>query len=117
MTRTFDGVDVVIDLLFASSGIEPEVARAAESLEILAGLSLPVATIGHLVALKVLARDDETRPQDLADLRALVAVANPSDLALAQESVVLIETRGFNRGRDLRRALANVVASTRRPAP
>lgn len=70
MTRTFDGVDVVIDLLFASSGIEPEVAQAAEFLEVIPDLRLPVATVGHLIALKVLARDDVARPQDLADLRA-----------------------------------------------
>jgi len=109
MTRGFDGIDVVVDLLFASSGIEPEVAQAAETLEITAGLMLPVATVGHLIALKILARDDATRPQDLADLRALLSAANPEDLALAQRSVELIETRGFNRGRNLRVALRELV--------
>ena len=112
MTRTFSGIDVVVDLLFASSGIEAEVARAAEVLEIMTGLTLPVATIGHLIALKVLARDDTTRPQDVADLRALIAAAGPADLAVAQESVILIEERGFNRGRDLRAGLAELVASS-----
>jgi len=109
MTRGFDGIDVVVDLLFASSGIEPEVAQAAETLEITAGLMLPVATVGHLIALKILARDDATRPQDLADLRALLSAANPEDLALAQQSVELIETRGFNRGRNLRVALRELI--------
>jgi hypothetical protein len=32
---------------------------------------VPVARIGHLMALKVLARDDRRRPQDFDDLRAL----------------------------------------------
>ncbi|MDT5028225.1 MAG: hypothetical protein QOE61_4651 [Micromonosporaceae bacterium] len=105
MAREFDGVDVVVDLLFASSGIEAEVAQAAELLEIAPGLPLPVATIGHLIALKVLARDDVTRPQDLADLRALLAAASAEDLDLARQAVALVEARGFNRGRDLGKAL------------
>jgi hypothetical protein len=43
----------VLDLLFASSGIEPEIVQAAENLEILPDLRIPVAEIGHLIALKV----------------------------------------------------------------
>jgi len=64
---------VVIDLLFASSGIEPEIMQAAERREIVAGLVVPIARTGHLMALKVLARDDHSRPQDLDDLRPLLA--------------------------------------------
>jgi hypothetical protein len=48
--------DAVVDLLFASCGIEPEVVAAAEAVELFAGLIVPVATVGHLIALKVLAR-------------------------------------------------------------
>ncbi|HCT77507.1 MAG TPA: hypothetical protein DGG94_21400 [Micromonosporaceae bacterium] len=103
--------DVVVDLLFASSGIEPEIARAAEVLEIVPGLTLPVATTGHLIALKLLARDDQTRPQDLADLRALCAPATSEDLAMARDAVRLITERGFNRGRDLLAALEDITAS------
>ena len=110
LTRAFDGIDVVVDLLFASSGIEPEIAKASEVLEIAPGLSLPVATIGHLIALKILARDDLARPQDLADLRALLAVATNEDLDVVRESTELIEARGFNRHRDLRQALADLIA-------
>lgn len=97
--------NVVVDLLFASSGIEPEVTQAAEMTEIVSGLSLPIATTGHLIALKLLARDDQTRPQDLMDLRALMKVATASDRALARESVRLIAERGYDRGRDLMAAL------------
>lgn len=66
-----DGVGVVVDLIFATVGIEAEIVADAEVLEILPAVSMPVATVGHLAALKLLARDDETRPQDAADLRAL----------------------------------------------
>ena len=60
-----------------------------------------VARTGHLIALKVLSRDEVTRPQDLVDLRALLRVASPAELARARESLVLITTRGYHRGRDL----------------
>lgn len=47
-----DGPDgVMVDLLLASSGVEPEIVAAAERLEILPGLVVPVATAGHLVQL------------------------------------------------------------------
>lgn len=72
-----DGVGVVVDLIFATAGIEAEIVADAEVLEILPAVSLPVATVGHLVALKLLARDDETRPQDAADLRALAWCSVP----------------------------------------
>lgn len=97
--------DVVVDLLFASSGIEQEIAQAAERIEIVPGLTLPVATTGHLIALKLLARDDERRPRDAADLRNLAAVASSEDRDLARQAVELIKARGFDRDRDLSQAL------------
>jgi hypothetical protein len=73
--------------------------------EIVPGLSLPIATTGHLIALKLLARDDQTRPQDLVDLRALREVATASDCALAWDSVRSISERGYDRGRNLTAAM------------
>lgn len=101
---------VIVDILFASSGIESEVVAAAEPLEILPGLTMPVALTGHLIAVKLLARDDERRPQDFADLLALRAVAGPADLKLAREAVALITQRGFDRGRDLLAAFDDLFA-------
>jgi predicted nucleotidyltransferase len=92
---------VVVDVLFASSGIEPEVAEEAERLEVLPGLVVPVARLGHLIALKVLARDDRTRPRDAEDLRGLLAEASDADLTLARGALEQISERGFARGRDL----------------
>jgi predicted nucleotidyltransferase len=112
LTRASDGMDVIVDLLFASSGIEPEAVLAAEPLELTPGLVVPVAKTGHLIALKLLARDDATRPQDLGDLRALMSAAQAEDVEIARQSVGLIEDRGFNRERDLRKALNDLVAGT-----
>ena len=96
-----DGVGVVVDLIFATAGIEAEIVADAEVLEILPAVSMPVATVGHLVALKLLARDDETRPQDAADLRALALVLGPEDQSTARTAVELIMKRGYARGRSL----------------
>lgn len=101
---------IVVDVLFASSGIEREVVESAERLRILEGIEVPVATIGHLIALKVLSRDDVKRPQDLVDLRALLNAASDSDLGLARRSLALISARGYGRGRDLLRDFESLQA-------
>ena len=96
-----DALGTVVDLLFASSGIEPEIVAAADLIEAVPGLTAPVARLGHLIALKVLARDDRTRPQDRVDLAALLTRADAAALGEARESLVLITRRGFQRGRNL----------------
>jgi Nucleotidyl transferase AbiEii toxin, Type IV TA system len=106
-------VGVVVDLLFASSGIEPEIVAQADALEVFAGVVAPVARVGHLLAVKVLARDDEHRPQDAIDLRALLRAATDEDIALARESAHLIVRRGFHRGRDVATSLEQAIAQYR----
>jgi len=104
------GVDTnVVDLLFASSGIEREIVTAAEPLEVLPSLTVPVARTGHLIALKLLARDDKRRPQDHVDLRALVVVADDGERVLAGAACEAIVARGFARGRDLIAALRSLL--------
>lgn len=92
---------VLVDLLFASSGVEAEIVAAAESLEILPGLVVPVAPAAHLAVLKLLARDDATRPQDAIDLRALRPTLTRRDHDEVHRLVGLVTARGFNRDRDL----------------
>jgi hypothetical protein len=99
-----------VDLLFASSGIEPEIVAAADRIEALPGLDLPVARIGHLIALKVLSRDDRLRPQDRVDLAALLARADAEAFGQAREALALVTRRGYQRERDLPAALAAAVA-------
>lgn len=97
-----EGADgVVVDLLFGSSGIESDVVALAEPIEVLPGLEVPVARTGHLVALKILARDDRTRPQDRIDLLALLRDVKAAELTLARAALRQIGARGFARGKDL----------------
>src|SRR5713226_9575459 len=48
---------IVIDLLFASCGIEPEIVAQSELVEVFPSLRVPVARRPHLIAMKLLARD------------------------------------------------------------
>jgi hypothetical protein len=102
---------VIVDLLFASSGIESEIVASAEPLEVLPGLSVPVAGLPHLVATKLPAQDD-ARPQDAADLMSLAPLASSNDLESARKLVRLIEERGYNQGRDLGSALERLIAAS-----
>jgi hypothetical protein len=100
------GSDVIVDLLFASSGIENEVVASATRLQVLPRLSAPVATTGHLIALKTLAG----RNQDLTDLGSLIPAASAKDLEAARQAVRLIQARGFNREQDVVADLDKLIA-------
>lgn len=98
---------VGVDLLFASSGIEAEIVAAAEVREVSLGLYVPVARIGHLIALKVLAGRDKDR----TDARSLLQRAALEDLQLARESLDRVERQGLHRGKDLQAELARLLVS------
>ncbi len=88
---------IIVDLLFASSGIEPELVQKAMPFEIAPGLSTWVATAGHLLALKVLA----SRPQDLVDAGNLLVEMDDGERQRAKQAARLIQERGFARQKDL----------------
>jgi predicted nucleotidyltransferase len=113
LTRSQEPATPVIDLLFASSGIEAEIVAEADEIELLSQLPVRVATTGHLIALKVLARDDVTRPQDVSDLRALLGVASAGDVTQARAALTLIAKRGYHRGRDLQAELEMLLRTFR----
>jgi hypothetical protein len=95
-----DGGGVILDLLFSSSGIEPEVVLASQEIELFGGTRTAIATVGHLLALKALSESD-SRPQDTIDLVALSKAAQHTDWDAAFTAAALITDRGYNRGRDL----------------
>ncbi len=101
---------VVVDLLAATSGIEPEVVAAAEAFEVYAGFSVPLGTTGHLLALKTLAG----RFQDLADFQNLLRHAEDRHLQDAREALDLITRRGFDRGKDLLADFAKLLEVARK---
>jgi len=90
----------LVDLLFASSGIEPELVAAADRIDVLEGAVLPTARIPHLIAMKVLSETDE-RLQDRIDLKHLVEAATNPELGEVPELLSLIENRGYGRQKNL----------------
>jgi hypothetical protein len=98
---------VVADLLFASSGIEQEIVAAAEPVEVLPGLVVPVARTGHLIAMKALAG----RELDARDARWLWEAADEGERQLARDALAEITRRRFNRGKDLFSELARLLAA------
>ena|SRR5690554_57896 len=101
--------NIVIDFLFASSGIEPEISAEARSIEIAPNIVVPVARPGHLFALKLLSADLKTRPQDFIDLKNLSTYLDPEERDAARQAVQLIEQRHFNRERDLQALLEEML--------
>lgn len=96
--------NIHVDILFASSGIEKEIIEQAEVIEIFQGIEIPIARIGHLLALKILSESPE-RPRDTQDIKNLISFATEEDILLAKESCTLISKRGFHRQRDLAQLL------------
>lgn len=99
---------VLADLLFASSGIEEQIARQADLLEVLPNVFIPVAKTGHLLAMKVLAlrpNRPQDRPQDLTDIRELLRVAGPEEIERCRGAIDAISIAGYDRGKDLRAEL------------
>jgi len=100
MTRLLNADGISIDLLVASSGVEAEIVKDAQRLEVIKGTVLPVARIGHLIALKLLSVAPG-RETDLQDLRHLADIADADEWARSTRAVELIEERGYARGRNL----------------
>jgi hypothetical protein len=98
--RLRSGAQINIDLLAASSGIEPEIIDSATGVEIEEIGTIPVARAEDLLATKLLSMS-KRRPQDLVDARGLVG-ANPDlDIDDVRRRLELIRSRGFHRDRDL----------------
>ena len=98
-------VEVFVDLLFGTSGIEQEVVASATELEVFPGFVDRLASVPSLIAMKVLSADWKTRPQDILDLQSLLEVASTEDIEKSRKLLDLITKRGYNRNKDLLRDL------------
>lgn len=107
--RPLSGTQFIVDLLFQTSGLEREIVAAASPILVMPHLRVPVATRGHLIAMKVLSVGPD-RLRDADDLEGLVSQADEADLEQAREGLRLIEERGRSRGKDLLADLNAIVA-------
>ena len=78
----------------------------AELVEVFPQVTVPVASLGDLIAMKILARDDLTRPQDRLDLKALLGRAKSHDKQTARLALEQISSSGYSRGRQLTNELS-----------
>lgn len=103
---------VVVDLLFASCGLEHEVSSRAEEMEIPEIGRVPVARAEELLAMKLLSMR-EARLQDRLDAQRLLEVG-AVDLDAVRANLALIRSRGFDRGQDLESKLEELLAELAR---
>ncbi|MBK8100705.1 MAG: hypothetical protein IPK26_26760 [Planctomycetes bacterium] len=101
-----------LDLLFATCGIENEIVAGSCVLDLAALGTVPVANVGHLIAMELLS-ESEVRLQDRSDLQALIRVASSREIELAKAGAKLIEQRGFARGKRLLDVLAGFLVRQR----
>lgn len=100
---------VVVDLMFASCGIEREVIRRASPVELPGIGAVPVACAEELIAMKVLSMTDR-RLQDRMDAQRLLEHGRV-DIARVRANLQLIRDREFERGEDLHAKLDSVLSS------
>lgn len=111
------GTQFLLDLLFATSGIEAEAVQSAERIAVTPRIKLPVASRPNLIAMKVLSAGAEGRGRDVEDLERLLQHASEDDLAEARRALALITERGRNRGKDLQAEFDRYLQRFRKPPP
>lgn len=99
---------VKVDLLFASSGIEPEIVGRATPIDLGSAGRVPVAGAEELLAMKVLSMTD-TRLQDRIDAQRLLQFTPDLSLDRVREHLSRIKARGYAREQDLEAKLALVL--------
>ena len=103
---------VKVDLLFASSGIEPEIVASSSEIDVLSVGALPVASAEDLLATKVLSMT-ERRLQDRVDAQNILKYREHLDLVAVRARLELITQRGFHREQDLDAKLDALVREER----
>lgn len=98
-----------LDVLFSLAGIEAEVAKRAERIEILPGLEIPVASLGDLIAMKLLGAGEPGREHDWRDLRSLVARASDEDLEVTLAAIASLGIQGRASAHQLEARLRSVL--------
>jgi Nucleotidyl transferase AbiEii toxin, Type IV TA system len=101
------GTQFLLDVMFATTGIEAEAVAAAARVNVTPRIVLPVATVQHLIAMKVLSSGAPGRSRDEDDLQRMIENATSKELAEAQNALGLMTERGRNRGKNLEAEFQN----------
>ncbi len=98
---------VVVDLMFASCGIEPEIIKRATVVSLPSVGELPVAASEELVAMKILSMS-ELRLRDRLDALQLLKHGDV-DIARVDANLALITQRQFDRDQELSAKLQSLL--------
>jgi hypothetical protein len=98
--RLVSRIGFPVDLLAASSGIEPEIVASAQPVKFEIAGSIPVALAEDLLAMKLLSAR-VGRAKDWDDARGLFETNPALDVAVVRARLQLITDRGFARKQDL----------------
>jgi hypothetical protein len=99
---------VIVDLLFASSGIEEEIINKATLLDMGIAGQVPVARAEELLAMKLLSMS-AVRLQDRIDAQRLLQFVPELDVVVVRTLLEKIAERGFARDQDLLGKLDSVL--------
>lgn len=103
---------VVVDLLGASCGLEPEIVARATPVDFGFERAVPVARAEDLLAMKVLSMTAR-RLQDRIDAGSLLSMNRELDLDAVRVALSTIQSRGFGRGQDLSSKLQSLLDDAR----
>jgi predicted nucleotidyltransferase len=109
MLSSSRGSEIPLDILSNSCGIEHHIVKQAIKLEVLPAVWLPVAALGHLIAMKILSHHDISRLQDKVDLMGLLRKAGPKDIDLAKSALIQIAQAGYATNRNLLIELQEII--------
>jgi len=105
---------IIVDLLFASSGIESEVVRGATSMTVTKNVKMPVASTEELIAMKILSMSAR-RLQDRIDVQRLIQYSTRLDVERIRRNLRLIVERGYHRDEDLLAQFEQLLSDTELP--
>ena len=100
---------VIVDLIFATTGIELQIVEHATHIRMDEELSVPFSGAEELLAMKVLSMVPD-RPQDEIDARNLLAYNSDIDLDRVRMYLQTMTTRRFHRGQNLENKLSKLLA-------
>ena len=100
---------ITVDLLFASTGIEPEIVKRATIVDVPGLGDTNVARAEELLAMKILSMSAE-RLQDRMDAQNLLLFNQDIHQESVRENLRLITAREYHRGKNLLKLLEALVA-------
>lgn len=112
LTPKAAATDPDFDLLFDVTGIESEIVEGGELMKLTARSQVRVATLGHLLAMKVLSFDEIQRPQDMIDIHAILRQATPRDIEVAKKAVKQIDRKRPSMNKSCVRELAKLLSKS-----